>query len=317
MADLKPVSPGQPIALSAGDFNAMLDAARAHRARQKLTADEPAAKLQSGIILVKNASGSDGSFLDILAIDVPLILPTDSLNQWRSRVAMSCVSPGSTHAGRYVVLQEPIPAGKMGRAMVIGVTPVNLDVTADTDRFAEVATGVSTSLKTGTTGSARILWKESGTGAKRGVVMLTGEATSSAPHVDTVDPTVTDDDAAGFAVGAVWINESSDRFFVATDVTTGAAVWATGEDKPTEDGTVRCSKSDLSGGEWVMTIDLGRNAVGKAGKIQILSPNASGVAIEMDAALVTASSKKLTIREIDVCDAGVAKKMLVLGSATY
>lgn len=318
MADLKPVSPGQPIVLSAGDHNAMLDAARAHRARQQLTADEPTAKLQSGIILIRNASGSDCSFLDVLAIDVPLILPTDSLNEWRSRVAMSCIAPDSaTHAGRYVVLQEPIPAGKMGRAMVIGVTPVNLDVTADSDRFAEVATGVSASLKTGTTGSARILWKESGTGAKRGVVMLTGEATSSAPHVDTVDPAVTDDDTAGFVVGAVWINESTDRFFVATDVTTGAAVWATGEDKPTEDGTVRCSKSDLSGGEWVMTIDLGRNAVGKAGKIQILSPNATGVAIEMDAALVTASSKKLTIREIDVCDAGVGKKMLAVCSATY
>jgi hypothetical protein len=86
---------------------------------------------------------------------------------------------------------------------------------------------------------------------------------------------------------------------------------------PTEDGTVWCSKSDLSGGEWVLTVDIGRNATSKAGKLQLLSPNASGVAVEIDAALVTASGKKLTIREINVCDAGLAKKMLVLGSATY
>ncbi len=316
MADLKPVSPGQAIVLSAGDHNAMLDAARAHRARQQLTAGDSAAKLQSGIILVRNATGSDAGFLDVLAIDAPLILPTDSLNEWRSRVALSCVAPGSTHAGRYVVLQEPIPAGKMGRGMVIGVTPVNLDVVADTDRFAEVADGVSTSLKTSTVGSARILWKESGTGAKRGVVMLSGEVPVSPAHTAAVDPTVDDDSDAGYAIGTIWINTVTDQYFVATDVTVGAAVWATGVPNPTEDGTVLCSKSDLTG-EWVMNVDIGRNAAGKAGKIQVLSPNASGVAVEVDAALVTAAARKLTLREIDVCDAGVAKKMLILASAPY
>lgn len=317
MADLKPVSPGQTLSISAGDYNAMLDAARSHRAQLMLKVDESAAQLPAGVILVRNASASDRDFLDVLAVDVPLILPTDSLNEWRSRVAFSCIDPGSSHAGRYVVLQEPIPAGKMGRAMIIGVTPVNLDVTADTDRFAEIAVGISTSLKTGTSGSARILWKESGTGAKRGVVMLTGEASGEPPHLATSDPTVNDDSGDGYTVGTIWINTTTKRYFVATDVTMGAAVWATGEDKPTEDGTVRCAKSDLSGGEWVMTIDIGRNAAGKAGKIQILSPHASGVAIELDAALVTSAAKKLTLREIDVCDAGVAKKMLVLASAAY
>lgn len=86
---------------------------------------------------------------------------------------------------------------------------------------------------------------------------------------------------------------------------------------PTEDGTVWCSKSNLSGGEWVLTVDIGRNATGKAGKLQLLSPNAAGVAVEIDAALVTAAGKKLTVREIDICDAGTDKKMMILASATY
>jgi hypothetical protein len=86
---------------------------------------------------------------------------------------------------------------------------------------------------------------------------------------------------------------------------------------PTEDGTVWCSKSDLSGGEWDFTVDIGRNAASKAGVLTLLSPDASGDAVVIDASLVTASSKKLTIRAIDVCDAGVAKQMLVLGSAPY
>jgi hypothetical protein len=154
----------------------MLDTTRDFKAKELAQSVGKSPPLPAaGIITVYNASGSDRDVLEILAIDVPLVLPTDNLNRWRSQVAMSCIAPGASHAGRYVVLQEPIAAGKYGRAMVIGVTPVNLDVTADTDRFAEIADGVTTSLKTGTSGSARILWKESGTGAKRGVVMLTGE----------------------------------------------------------------------------------------------------------------------------------------------
>jgi hypothetical protein len=89
-----------------------------------------------------------------------------------------------------------------------------------------------------------------------------------------------------------------------------------GPPAPTEDGTVFCARSDLSAG-WDRTVDLGRNAVGKAGVLTLLSPNASGDAVVINAALVTSSAKVLTIREIDVCDAGTAKKMLVLASATY
>lgn len=39
----------------------------------------------------------------------------------------------------------------------------------------------------------------------------------------TVDPTVTDDSAAGYAVGDFWLN--GNKLFVASDVTVGAAVW--------------------------------------------------------------------------------------------
>lgn len=86
---------------------------------------------------------------------------------------------------------------------------------------------------------------------------------------------------------------------------------------PTEDGTVFASNSAGTAGEWVRDLDLGRNAAGKAGVLRVKSPDASGDAVVIDGALVTASSKKLTVREIDVCDAGVAKKMLVVGSAAY
>lgn len=40
-----------------------------------------------------------------------------------------------------------------------------------------------------------------------------------------VNPTVSDDNTAGYAIGSRWINTATDEEFVATDVSTGAALW--------------------------------------------------------------------------------------------
>jgi hypothetical protein len=44
----------------------------------------------------------------------------------------------------------------------------------------------------------------------------------------TSNPTTSDDDVAGYAVGSVWINVSSGAVFTCVDATTNAAVWASG-----------------------------------------------------------------------------------------
>jgi hypothetical protein len=53
------------------------------------------------------------------------------------------------------------------------------------------------------------------------------------------------------------------------------------------------------------------------GAIQIYGDTANGVVVDIQGNAVTTTAKALSIREIDVCDAGVAKKMLVLASAPY
>lgn len=298
MADLKPVSPGQTLRISAGDYNAMLDAARAHRLTQRLTADEPSSQLQSGIILVRNATGSDRDFLDILAIDVPLILPTDSLNEWRSRVALSCIDPGTTHAGRYVVLQEPIPAGKMGRAMVIGVTPVNLDVTADTDRFAEVVSTVTATLKTGTTGSARILWKESGTGAKRGIVMLTGEGGAGGGAAPTDD-------------GQVWCSKTGP---LAGEWTVNVDVGKGQRTATATPGSVDVAIS--SDGDAVRISDA---EDGIAIYDRSVSDTVPLIKIALGHASLNATGRQIAVGEAHVCDpaSGTVKTILLLRSEAF
>ena len=292
MGDLQDVAAGQSLQFSAKDINACFAAARAHRARQLNAIAEASAFGQAGVVRVKNASGTDRDISEVLAIDVPLILPSDNLERWRSEVTFSGVTPGATHAGRYVVLQEPIANGKIGRAMVIGVTPALLDVTAESDRFAEVVNTVATSLKTGTTGSARILWKESGTGSKRGVVMLTGETGGQMYiHVASADPTAGDDSADGYVVGTTWVNDSADTAFIATDVTVGAAVWVavgggsgtfTGPLIPDESSRIRLTADgireiDTGGWYWfVLTAGGGGGGGGDSTSTPVTGWNAGG-----------------------------------------
>lgn len=197
MAGLLPVSPGQPLRFSAGDINACFDAARAHKAKQMAAESESRAIRDPSIVLIRNDTATDLDFMSVLGIDVPLILPADNLNEWRSRVMFSAVDPTEDHAGKFCVLQEPIPAGKMGRAMLIGVTPVVLDVTDEADGFADVADGVTATLKSGTHGSARILWKEAGTGTgKKSVVAMTCVRLPKF-NVSTEEPTISDEGADG------------------------------------------------------------------------------------------------------------------------
>jgi hypothetical protein len=62
--------------------------------------------------------------------------------------------------------------GKFGMAALTGVFAAKLNVQAESDEYADVEDGVMSRLKTGTSGAAQVLWKESGTGEKWGVVRL-------------------------------------------------------------------------------------------------------------------------------------------------
>lgn len=63
----------------------------------------------------------------------------------------------------------------------------------------------------------------SGGGEAEGSVIPT--PTHPTTTSSTSDPTVNDDESAGYAVGDVWVNTTSGEVFVLTDATTGAAVW--------------------------------------------------------------------------------------------
>lgn len=171
---LTKVSPGQPLRISADAFNAFVDAAAAHQAgKLGLGAEGTATGRTAGIVTVRNDSGADQDRFAVLGIADPLILPADNPAAFQERVALALVEPDEeAHADRFCILQEPIAAGALGRGLILGVSPVRLEVTAEDDRTATIVSGETGSLTTGSSGAARILWKEPGTGPKWGIVQI-------------------------------------------------------------------------------------------------------------------------------------------------
>ncbi len=173
---LKKVRSGDPLVIPAAAYNAFIDAALDFRQRTAhLGQGAQPSFSQASIVLVRNDSGSNQNRMAVLGVEVPIIDPSANEEEFRNRVALSCITPATdTHEGRFVVLAEPIANGKIGRAYAAGVCPVKIDVPDEEHewRYAEIADGITGNLKVSMQGSAGILWRAGGTGVQWAVVRL-------------------------------------------------------------------------------------------------------------------------------------------------
>lgn len=173
---LKKVRSGDPLVIPAAAYNAFIDAAVDYRQRMAhLGQGAQPSNQQASIVLVRNDSGADRQRFEVLGVDSPIIDPSANEEEFKNRVALSCVAPAAdTHEGKFVILAEPIASGKIGRAYAAGVCPVKIDVPDEEQewRYAEIADGVTANLKVGMQGSATILWRAGGTGVQWAVVRL-------------------------------------------------------------------------------------------------------------------------------------------------
>jgi len=182
---LRKVLAGEQFVAPAATWNAFIDAAQDYKDR---TADigrqaTSAGFRSSGIIIVKNESGSARRQFDVLGLGEPIFLPSSGSSSggstggadqsFRNMVTFRGLMPSEDeHVGKFVVLIEPLAANAVGRACVSGVCQVRVNVTDEDHEFAEMADGKADVLESGDTGSAKILWKEDGTGQKWAVVHL-------------------------------------------------------------------------------------------------------------------------------------------------
>jgi hypothetical protein len=201
---MKKFNPGDPQKLYANDWNTLVDAAEWVKERQRNKLSE-STKLpdQSGIVLIQNKSGAAMTHLNILAIDTISITPTNNENFFQCNtpifdcIAWASVPDAEKYRRQFVILQEPIDINKCGKAMVYGITPCRLNVINANHTYAKPSTTDNEKLDTSYAGPCRILWKESGTGTKWGVVQFaTIPWTNWLPTTPyTIDRSLTADDA--------------------------------------------------------------------------------------------------------------------------
>ena len=174
---MEKVRSGEAVSIKASTWNSFVDAANfAKAARQNRLGDGLKSGVGFGIVLVKNCE--ERTYDRFAALSVTGVCVTADANE-DEFVSCAPVLQGSRVTDErvekpYVILQEPLEAGAVGRAMVMGVTPAKVKVNDSEDGYAIPKAGSDGSLESASTGVARILWKGSGSGAQWCLLQLGG-----------------------------------------------------------------------------------------------------------------------------------------------
>lgn len=173
------VRPGEPIQIAAKAWNNVLDQVTL---RPRFDGNGSAAPAINFQVRCRNATTGDVPRWGVLQITGILETPTGATGasgpqtpgtmSFLSYPGVVGVTPTTDTGARFVVATEPIKAGKVGMAAIDGVVQVKLDVAASGDGFAAAKAGSVQQLRTGSSGDAVVLWKESGTGVKWGLVRI-------------------------------------------------------------------------------------------------------------------------------------------------
>lgn len=169
-----PVRAGERLKIRANDWNDCLAAAEAYKtgvlgsARDNRWGFPP-----HGMVLLKNSTGVDRSRFEILGLGDPVWTPTENLSEFQNSIAFDGEAVAiASHFGKFAVLMEAVRSGAFGLAVIHGVCNVQIDVVNEAHEFADIEDAASDTLKSYTAGSAKILWKEAGTGDKWARVLL-------------------------------------------------------------------------------------------------------------------------------------------------
>ena len=218
------VRPGDPLEISAGTFNAMVDAAKAHQGGRHGVGRTTRPDLrQSNMVLVRNDSGFDLDRYNVLGLSGVLFDPTAYPTSFQREIAVTGVIPvPGTHDDNFVVLQEPIKDGDLGLAMVAGVSIVKVYVVSSEANsifsYAKIQAAAA-SLEKAPSGPVKIIYIEAGTGNKWALV--------SFGQVKPVTWAKATDDWTNVAGNASYVDAypCDDGSGTTVDTTTAVKVW--------------------------------------------------------------------------------------------
>lgn len=146
--------PGQPLDIRAPDWNKIADATDAFAATRGIIV--PPSNM-AGDVLVRNDSGAAIDRFSVLGISAPLINPTDAFDSFAEAVRLVGVVPAASHIGALAITLEPIGIGKIGRAVVDGVSVARVFMVDNADKYADIRVGETGTLLSGGGGSVRLL----------------------------------------------------------------------------------------------------------------------------------------------------------------
>lgn len=175
------IRPGDPLRIKASSWNAMQElVARSRQAAPGISAPGRGER----VVRIKNTTGSPVDRWGVLGIGGVAISPTDNSPEFEAGPVLLGVVPTIAHVGKYAVLQEPLAAGAIGRAIVSGDTVCRVQVSSALHGFAEITSGITTQLKSANSGTAQILFAESTLGPGLAYVRLLGPAKGTSGEVD-------------------------------------------------------------------------------------------------------------------------------------
>jgi hypothetical protein len=183
-------------------------------------------------VYAKNGTASTVNRWGIMSITGVEVTPTSDATaaatvQFQSMPVITGGTPAATTTA-WCVAVEPIESNKIGRVAVAGVVQCKLDVTNADDKFAACKASAS-ELKTGTSGEATILWKDSGTGSgKWAFVRFGGVGAGGGVRLGTISATwtkgntatVTEQNGDGTAKSPTTTFEAK-NYFATVSVTSG------------------------------------------------------------------------------------------------
>jgi hypothetical protein len=173
---MKKVISGDKFQVKASTWNSFIDAAEHHKHTQlKLGADTLWGSIKTGIVLVRNDSGSLlEQFMPVILDDL-IIQPDDAEKEQEFKSRVPVFSGKKVSADNkdkpFAILQVPLESEKIGKALIQGITPAKINVGNESHQYAKLD---ASELVSCSNGVGRILWKESGTGEKWALLQLGG-----------------------------------------------------------------------------------------------------------------------------------------------
>ena len=175
---MEKVKSGDTVVIKASTWNAFIDAANfTKEQRQNQLGKGLKSGLATGIVLVKNAEGEQRDRFTALVLNDIAIPPNVNEDEFVScpPVFIGQKMTEEREGKPYAILLQPLAAGEIGRAMVLGITPAQVTIQDADDQYAVPTPGSSTgALQSDATGVARIIWKAGGSGSQWCILQLGG-----------------------------------------------------------------------------------------------------------------------------------------------